>query len=58
MAYVPKVLVLGRCVRCGKKLYKSDITYYCPECGVFYCEICRAKLFDKCGICREKLEVY
>ena len=55
MAYVPKPLVLGRCVRCGKKLYRGDVYYYCPECDVYYCDICTRKLFNKCGICQKEL---
>ncbi len=57
MAYVPKPLVVGRCVRCGKKLYRSDIIYYCPHCEVLYCEICYRKLFGKCGICQKEVEM-
>ncbi len=56
MAYVPKPLVVGRCIRCGKKLYKNDRIFKCSDCDVIYCEICNRKLFGKCGVCGKPLE--
>ena len=56
MAYVPKVLMIGRCVRCGKRLYRGDVMYKCPKCDVLYCPICYRKTFGKCAICQADLE--
>jgi len=56
MAYVPKSLMIGRCVRCGKKLYKGDLMYRCPKCDVIYCPTCNKKIFGKCAICLTPLE--
>ncbi len=56
MAYVPKTLVIGRCVRCGKKLYRGDEVYYCPSCEVYYCSTCAKKIFYKCAICGKDLQ--
>lgn len=55
MAYIPKSLVVGRCVRCGKKLYRSDVIYKCPKCDVIYCPTCSRKTFNKCQICLSEL---
>jgi endogenous inhibitor of DNA gyrase (YacG/DUF329 family) len=55
MAYPPKTLVLGRCVRCGKKLYRGDEYYYCPHCDIPLCPICAKKTFGKCPVCGRQL---
>ncbi|PLJ77621.1 hypothetical protein [Infirmifilum sp. SLHALR2] len=55
MAYVPKTLVLGRCVRCGKKIYRGDEYFFCEKCGVSYCPTCARKTFGKCQICGQPL---
>ncbi len=57
MAYIPRTLVIGRCIRCGKKIYRGDEMYRCANCGVYYCPICRRKIFDKCAICQTELEM-
>jgi len=56
VAYVPKTLVIGRCVRCGKKLYRGDEVYHCPSCEVYYCSTCAKKIFYKCAICGKDLQ--
>ncbi len=58
MAYVPKLLLVGRCVRCGKKLYKGDEMYQCPKCNVLYCPICYRKTQRRCPICLTELVPY
>ncbi len=55
MAYVPKTLVIGRCVRCGKKLYRGDEYYFCSHCEVALCPTCAKKTFGKCPICGRPL---
>lgn len=55
MVYVPKTLVVGRCVRCGKRIYKGDVAYKCPRCDVIYCPQCREKTHGKCPICLTEL---
>ncbi len=46
--YVPKSLMIGRCWRCGKKIFRYDDYYVCPKCGALYCTICGRKVFVKC----------
>ena len=56
MAYIPKLLVLGRCVRCGKKVHKGDLFFKCPECKeTYYCVTCYEKTFHECAICGAEL---
>jgi len=55
MAYIPKTLVIGRCTRCGKKIYKGDTAYKCPNCGILICPTCYKKVFGKCPICQTEL---
>jgi len=50
MVHVPKLLMVGRCVRCGKRLYRGDEMYRCPKCDVLYCPICYKKLHGRCEI--------
>ncbi|MFP3045232.1 MAG: hypothetical protein RXO22_07015 [Thermocladium sp.] len=50
MAYVPKTLMLGRCWRCGKRIYKADDYYTCSKCGTMYCPTCAKKMRGKCAI--------
>ncbi|MCC6049597.1 MAG: hypothetical protein LM580_02755 [Thermofilum sp.] len=56
MVHVPKLLMVGRCVRCGKRLYRGDEMYRCPKCDVLYCPICYKKLHGRCQICLTQLE--
>ena len=52
MAYVPKMLMVARCRRCGKRLYKGDLYYKCPHCkNAYFCPTCYSKTFGKCPIC-------
>lgn len=55
MAYMPKVLMIGRCVRCGKRLYRGDLYYKCPDCDMNYCPTCHKKTFGRCAICQVEL---
>jgi len=57
VAHVPKYLMIGRCVRCGKRLYKGDDMYRCQRCDVLYCPICYKKTQGKCQICLSPLEL-
>jgi len=48
MAYVPKTLMVGRCHRCGKRLYAMDTRYVCRKRGLVLCETCARKLQFRC----------
>jgi len=56
MVHVPKLLMIGRCVRCGKRLYRGDEVYRCAKCDILYCPICYKKLHGRCQICLTQLE--
>ena len=55
MAYVPKRLMIARCWRCGKPIYKGDDAYYCEKDKIYICPTCYKKLHGKCPICQGKL---
>ncbi len=54
--YVSKTLMIGRCWRCGKKLFKYDDYYVCPKCHAMYCPTCAKKTFYKCPVDGTPLE--
>lgn len=54
--YIPKTLMIGRCWRCGKKIFKFDDYYVCPKCGALYCPTCYRKTFGKCPCDQTPLE--
>ncbi len=56
MAYVPKMLLVGRCVRCGKRVFKGERRYKCPKCGVYTCPLCYRKVQGRCPVCGMRLE--
>ena len=56
MVYVPKTLMLGRCWRCGKRIYRFDDYYVCGRCGSLYCTTCARKTFGKCPADQNQLE--
>jgi len=56
MAYVPKTLMVGKCVRCGKKIYKGERRFLCSKCNVYICPLCHKKVHEKCPICGTRLE--
>ncbi|RLE50345.1 MAG: hypothetical protein DRJ21_01765 [Candidatus Methanomethylicota archaeon] len=47
--------VIGRCLRCGRKVYKDDDAYKCEHCGIYICEICYRKLRGICPLCKREL---
>ncbi len=55
--YVPKTLMIGRCWRCGKRIYRFDEYYRCPKCGALYCPTCYKKTFGKCPADQTPLEM-
>ncbi len=55
MAYVPKKLFVGRCVRCGKPAYRGDDFYKCQRCNLLVCPICERKLGGRCPVCQSSL---
>ncbi|HDJ89746.1 MAG TPA: hypothetical protein ENG40_03545 [Thermoprotei archaeon] len=58
MAYVPKRLFIGRCIRCGAPLYMDDEAYTCnrhDDVVVLICTGCNRKLFGKCPVCGSSL---
>ncbi|RLE59876.1 MAG: hypothetical protein DRJ32_03900 [Thermoprotei archaeon] len=55
MAYVPKRLFVGRCVRCGKPLYRADEMYRCVKDNIVVCPICYRKTYGRCPICGVQL---
>ena len=48
MVYPPKTLVVGRCSRCGKRLYAFDYNYLFKNMGYVFCDVCAIKLQYKC----------
>jgi len=51
------MVLLGRCIRCGKKLFVYDDVYVCNKKHIF-CNICSSKLHMKCPICSSILGEY
>lgn len=47
--------MVGRCLRCGKKLYKDSEAYICESCRILICDICNKKVRSVCPICRKPL---
>jgi hypothetical protein len=50
-------ILVGRCIRCGKKVFVSDDFYVCGKKHIF-CGICSVKLHMKCPICSSSLGEY
>ncbi|MCD6154239.1 MAG: hypothetical protein NDF56_06530 [archaeon GB-1845-036] len=50
--------VMGRCIRCGKKLRKDENFHVCRQCKILICEICYRKVRGKCPICGSDLEEF
>ncbi len=47
MVYPPKNLVVGRCTRCGRRLYAFEDRYICKK-GYVFCDVCARKLQYRC----------
>lgn len=47
MVFPPKTLTVGRCSRCGKRLYIYEDRYICKK-GYVFCDVCARKLQYKC----------
>ena len=56
MVYVPRTLMLGRCWRCGKRVFRYDDYFTCPKCNSMYCSTCARKTFGKCPADNTELE--
>lgn len=39
MVYPPKTLMVGRCSRCGKRLYLYEDRYVCKKMGYVFCDV-------------------
>jgi hypothetical protein len=48
MVYPPKTLMIGRCSRCGKRIYMFEDRYLCKKQGYVFCEVCAKKLQYRC----------
>ncbi len=56
MVHVPRTLMIGRCVRCGKRVFRGERRFRCPRCGVYVCPLCHKKTQGKCPVCSSKLQ--
>ncbi|MEM3615667.1 MAG: hypothetical protein QXX09_03355 [Candidatus Methanomethylicia archaeon] len=52
------MVLIGRCVRCGKRLTRIDNVYMCTANKHLYCDICGRKVFMKCPIDSSELVEY
>jgi hypothetical protein len=48
VVHPPKTLLIGRCSRCGRRLYLYDDKYWCKRHNYVFCEACAKKLQYKC----------
>ncbi len=48
MVYPVKTLMIGRCSRCGRRLYLYEDRYLCKKTGHLFCDVCARKLQYKC----------
>ncbi|AKT34622.1 hypothetical protein PYWP30_00987 [Pyrobaculum sp. WP30] len=48
MVYPPKTLTVGRCSRCGRRLYMYEDRYICKKMNYVFCDVCARKLQYKC----------
>ena len=57
MAYVAKTLMIGRCRRCGKRVYKGDDYLFCENCKLILCIECNKEARGICPACQSELKL-